>query len=80
MTSVVAQIVDCAVPSLQKMFQRQQVRLRQIANVYVVANAGSIGRRIVRTVYLDIIAFARGDFQHQWNQMGLGIMTLTQPA
>ena len=67
----------CPLPRLQTRVparlggrQRQQVRLGQVADVDVVADAGAVRGRPVGAVHRDRLALAGGDLQHQRDQVG----------
>src|SRR5258708_39713964 len=55
-------------------FEGQQVRPRQITDVYVIADAGAVARRIVRAENVDVFGTAESDLQNPGNQMGLGLV------
>ena len=70
----VPQIV--APTALIQRVQRQDVRLRQVADVDVVADAGAIGGGVVIAEDLDAFALAQGHLQRQRDEMRLGMMIL----
>ena len=65
---------------------RQQMRHRghmprgQIGDVDIIADAGAIGRVVIRAVDPDLRARALRRLDHQWDQMGLGIVPLAAAA
>src|SRR5882672_7160398 len=54
--------------------QREQVRLRQVHDVNIVADAGAIGRRIVRPENLALRRLAERDLEHVRDQVRLDSM------
>ena len=58
--------------------ERENMRVSKVHNVDVVANAGSIRRRIISSVYRDEGPSALGNGQYQWNQVRLRIVGFAQ--
>ena len=69
----VAEIVGELVLLAQRI-EREHVRARQIADVDVIADAGSVGRFVVGAKNRDEFAFALRDLQNQRNQMRFGMV------
>lgn len=63
-----------------KVLQRSDVRIGEIANMNVVAHAGAIGRRVVRSVDLQLGFVLAGGGKRQWNQMSLRIVQFANLA
>ena len=55
-------------------FERQDVRLREIDDVDVIANAGAVGRRIIGAVNFALRRLAERDFEHVRDQMRFDAM------
>ena len=56
--------------------ERQNVRLREIDDVDVVANAGAVRRFVIGAVHLDVLLLPKRDFEHVRNQVSLAAMIL----
>ena len=50
----------------------------KISNMHIVADAGSIGRRIVLAEDGDVRTPSQRDFEANWNEMGFGSMVLAE--
>src|SRR5258705_13913358 len=74
-----SQIEGDRIATFLEMLQGSHVRIGQVVDVNVVANAGSIGSGIVSAEDLEFGAFLRGG-KSKWNQMGLGIVQLADLA
>ena len=58
-----AQIIHTAAAAAQKMFERQHMRLRQIADMNIITHTGTISRRIIGTENRNLLAHALRRFQ-----------------
>ena len=54
------------------------MRLRQVEDVDVIADAGAVGRRIIRAENLALRLLAERDLQHVRNQMRLDAMMFAE--
>src|SRR5208283_307815 len=64
---------------LQRLFERmerQQVRVRQIADMDVIADAGAVGCRVVGAENVHVWGAAEGDFENPWDEMRLRLVGL----
>src|SRR5688572_31214438 len=59
-----------------QVIERKRVRLRKVANVYVVAHTRSIRRRIVGAKDSDAIDVAACGFEDEWHQVVSGTLSL----
>src|ERR1019366_6511369 len=74
-TVAVAQVVE-AVPARR---QAEDVRLGQVEDVDVIADAGAVGRGVVGAVDFAMRLPAQGDLQHVRDEMRLDAMVLAEP-
>ena len=58
----------------RQMFQRFYVSVRQVIHVYIVADASTIGRRIIITEHMQLRPIPRCSPQRQRNQMSLRVV------
>src|SRR6266849_2076221 len=63
-----------------KVLQRSHVRIGEIANMNVVANAGAVRSRVVRSEDLQLGSVRGGGGKRQWNQMCFRIVDLANLA
>src|SRR6266571_4617117 len=62
-------------PRQLHLLQGKYVRLSNVQNVHVIAQAGSVGRWIIRPVDFKIFPPARSGLQQQWNDVRFGIVS-----
>ena len=72
----IADVIDQPALRLAQRAQRQQVRLRKIAHMDVVPDAGSVLGRIVPPEDLDVRPPSQRHIENQWNQVRLRLMRL----
>src|SRR6201985_3851866 len=75
----VAEVVDLVRARLDGV-KGEQVRVRQVRDVDVVADAGAVRGRVVVAVHHELVALAAGDLEHDRDQVGLRGVPLAQAA
>ena len=76
----VAQIKDVVLPALHQVVQRQNVRLGQVVDMDVVAHTGAVLGGIVVAEDADRLPLLQRHLQDNRNQVGLGVVRLTDLA
>src|SRR3984885_15456285 len=72
----VSQVVDHPVALIERL-KGQEMRLRQILHVNVIAHRGAVGRGIVLTENFDAVTPSDSHIKNERNQVGLGLMGFT---
>ena len=62
------------------MFERQHMRLRQIADMNIVTHTGTVSRRIIGTENRNLLAHSLRCFQNQRNKMAFRAVVLADIA
>jgi hypothetical protein len=70
------QIEDTAGLAVFQPLKSQDMRIDQVANMNIIADAGAVGRIIIRAKHRESRAFPFDRIQHQRDQMGFGLMKL----
>ena len=73
-----AEVEGGAFAAAQQVFERKNMRLRQIAHMDVVADTGAVGRWVVRAEHRDLAALSVCDLQDQRNKVGFGEMRFAE--
>ena len=73
-----AEVEGGAFAAAQQVFERKNMRLRQIAHMDVVADTGAVGRWVVRAEHRDLAALSVCDLQDQRNEVGFGEMRFAE--
>src|ERR1039458_7829562 len=71
----VSQVQNQAALLLQRV-QGQQMRIGEVGDVNVVADAGSVRRGVVLAIDADGLAPAQRNIKHQWDEVRLRLMRL----
>src|SRR5580692_1218791 len=74
-SAAAAQVVDQR-STLAESIKSEHVRLSQVADVNVIANAGAVGRGVVGTEDGDGFSLSGCSFQNEGNQMRFGMVAL----
>ena len=70
-TFAVTQVKAAAGAAFFKVAQCQQVGFRQVGNVYIIPQAGAVGRRVIAAEYFYVLAQAGRGIQRQGYQVRL---------
>ena len=70
------EIEEVGLPAFAKMLESQDVRIGQIGDMHVVADCGSIRRRIARSEYGHLRLLPRSRFQNVRHQMRFRLVQL----
>ena len=65
------------ITALTQMFERADMRIRQIGDMNVVTNCRAVRRRIIAAKHRHVRLLTRGCLQNDGNQMRLRIVMLT---
>ena len=78
MAVAVSQVVLVARFAFEEFFQSQEMRLGQIVDVDVVADARAVFGGVIVPKYVDRLSLPKSGLQDQWDEVGFGAMVLAQ--
>ena len=79
-TASVAEVYEFRAVAVAQVTERQQVRLGKVRDVYIIADGGAVGGRVIVAEDRNMRYFSKCRGQHQGNEMGFGVVVLAAPA